>query len=568
MIGNPCLLIPIYNHKDSIASTVDRLLPYGLPIFIVDDGSNAATKTVLGALAERQPLVRLFSLPENAGKGAAVMHGMLMAERAGFTHALQIDADGQHDTADVGRFLAQSAAHPDAIICGQPIYDSSVPKGRLYGRYLTHVWVWIETLSFAIADSMCGFRLYPLAATCALIKQVAIPTRMDFDIEIIVRLAWAGLPIENIKTRVIYPENGISHFDMWRDNVRISKMHTRLFFAMLPRLPLLLWRRLAGHPGRQQHWSRLAERGSGLGMRIVFACYRLLGERAARLLLYPIVAYFFLTSARARHASHDYLSRLARRSGGTQPGWRDSYKHMLAFAQSGLDKVTTWMGGIKHRPIDFPNRASFDAQLASGQGAVLIGSHLGNLEMTRALAADQQIAGIHAVVSTEHARQFNRLLAAASANFSANLLEVSRLGPETAIMLRDKIDQGEFLVIVGDRTSPSENGRISVVDFLGTPAPFAQGPFILASLLECPVYLFFCLREADGYRIHFEHFADRIELPRQERQERLQGYLEHYAQRLESYCQRAPNQWFNFYDFWRQEAVTTPNRTASPATKA
>lgn len=551
MTFKPCLLIPIYNHKDVIGATVERLLPYGLPIFIVDDGSDAATQQVLAALAAAQPLVRLDRLPQNGGKGAAVMRGMRLAHAGGFSHALQIDADGQHDTGDVARFLAEGAASPGSLICGQPTYDASVPKGRLYSRYLTHVWVWIETLSFAIADSMCGFRLYPLGATCALLDRVALPTRMDFDIEILVRLVWRGVDIRNVRTRVTYPEGGVSHFQLWRDNWRITKMHTRLFLGMLPRIPILLGRRLRGGPSRSPHWSRIVERGSGLGLRIVFGCYRLLGGRAARLLLYPVVAYFFLTSPRARAASRDYLRRVA----AGEPGWRDSFRHMLAFAQAGLDKLAAWMGGIDPGSVDFPNRAILDAAVAAGRGAVLIGSHLGNLEMTRALVAGAHASAINAVVYTDHAQQFNRILAAANANFGVNLLQVSSFGADTAIMLKQKVDRGELIVIVGDRTPPAENGRVTTVDFLGGPAPFAQGPMILASLLGCPVFLFFCLREADGYRIHLEPFAERIELPRAERQQRLREYIQRYASRLEARCRQAPEQWFNFFDFWQHDAA-------------
>ena len=561
MSFKPCLLIPIYNHKDSIRATVDRLVPYGLTIFIIDDGSDAATRAVLDTLAAEQALVRLSSLPQNSGKGAAVMHGMRAAQQTGFSHALQIDADGQHDAADVARFLERSAANPQAVICGKPIYDASVPKGRLYGRYITHFWVWIETLSFAIGDSMCGFRLYPLAATCALIDDGAIPTRMDFDTAIAVRLAWRGAQFENIETRVTYPTNGLSHFNMLRDNLRITRMHTRLFFGMLLRLPVLLWHKLSG-PGKSgAHWSKLAERGNGLGLRIVFICYRLLGERAARMLLYPIVAYFLLTGSKMRAASLDYLRRVAAHDNKAAPGWRDSFRHMLAFAQSGLDKLAAWMGSYDSQRVDFPNHTEFDRLLASGQGAVLIGSHLGNLEMTRALATNEQRAIVNAVVYTDHAQRFNETLAQANASFGVNLIQVSHLGPDTAIMLKGKIDHGEMIVIVGDRTPPAEGGasnRISQVEFLGLPAPFAQGPFILASLLDCPVYLFFCLREGDRYRIYFEPFAERIVLPRRERQERLQGYLQQYARRLEAHCLKAPYQWFNFYDFWRHDAASNP----------
>lgn len=556
---DPCLLIPIYNHWRCIGETVARLAVYGLPIYVVDDGSDATTQAVLAALAGEFAQLRLLRLTVNEGKGGAVMCGLRAARQAGFSHALQIDADGQHDSDDIPLFLSAGAAHPHALVCGRPVYDASVPKGRLYGRYLTHFWVGVETLSCRPSDSMCGFRLYPLAATCRLIDRVRLPKRMDFDIEILVRLCWDGLRLVNVDTRVIYPADGLSHFDLWRDNLRISAMHTRLVFGMLWRLPLLLWRKArAGHAG-SGHWSRLAERGSVLGLSIVLFCYRLLGEGAARLLLYPVVGYFFLSGGKARAASLDYLRRVARQHGTRQPGWRESFAHMLAFGQSGLDKLAAWMGRLDSRKVDFPDQDVFERLLASGRGALLIGSHLGNLEMTRALAARDRQVVVNAVVFTGHAQRFNSLLNGVSADFGVNLIQVSQLGPETAILLKEKIDKGELVVIVGDRTPAAEGTgtRVSRVDFLGEPAPFAQGPFILASLLDCPVYLFFCLRQRGRYRIYLEAFAERVELPRRERLERLQGYLQQYAKRLEHHCLLAPDQWFNFYDFWRHESAAS-----------
>ena len=237
----PCALIPIYNHKDTIAATVAGLRAHDLPVVIVDDGSDEATRAVLGGLVS--PDVRVIRLARNGGKGRAITAGLIAARDADFTHALQIDADGQHDVADVPRFLAEGRADTNALVCGQPIYDHSVPRSRLYGRYVTHVCVWLETLSFMLRDSMCGYRLYPLEATCAEIDRAPLPARMDFDTEVAVRLIWRGVPVRNLPTRVIYPEHGLSHFHMLHDNLRISAMHTRLLLGMLPRAPGLLWRK-------------------------------------------------------------------------------------------------------------------------------------------------------------------------------------------------------------------------------------------------------------------------------------------------------------------------------------
>ncbi|WP_070886002.1 glycosyltransferase family 2 protein [Pseudomonas sp. D1-3] len=237
-----CALIPVYDHEGPLPGVVASLLAAGLPCLLVDDASGPACAAVIDRLAGEAD-THLLRLAENQGKGGAVMAGLRQAKRLGFTHALQVDADGQHDLQAVRAFLDESRAHPEAIVCGYPQYDASVPKGRLYARYLTHVWVWINSLSLEIRDSMCGFRVYPLAASVALIDSASLGKRMDFDSEILVRLSWRGQPMRWLPTRVHYPEDGVSHFRLWQDNLLISKMHARLFFGMLCRAPWLLYRR-------------------------------------------------------------------------------------------------------------------------------------------------------------------------------------------------------------------------------------------------------------------------------------------------------------------------------------
>lgn len=247
MSFRPLVVIPVYNHPATIGGMVAAVRTHGLHCLLVDDGSETACARVLDDLASAHPQdVHLLRLAQNSGKGGAMLAGLREAHRRGYTHALQIDADGQHDAGDIPRFLELAAQHPQAVICGCPIYDDSVPRSRLYARYATHVWVWINTLSLAIRDSMCGFRVYPLDSTVALIEQVRIGQRMDFDVDIIVRLFWRGVPVVNLPTRVHYPQDGVSHFRLWRDNWLISRMHARLFFGMLLRLPRLLWRKAVG----------------------------------------------------------------------------------------------------------------------------------------------------------------------------------------------------------------------------------------------------------------------------------------------------------------------------------
>lgn len=212
--------------------------------WLINDGSTAAATALVNTAALRESSwLTVLTHAHNRGKGAAVITGFRAAFAGGATHALQIDADGQHDFRDVPRMAKLCSQHPQAIISGTPIFDSSVPASRRLGRKLTNFWVAINTLSTDVGDAMCGFRVYPLAAITRLVEIEPVGLRMDFDPEILVRAQWHGIQVIEIKTRVTYPADGVSHFRMLRDNVRISWMHTRLFFGMLLRLPLLLRQR-------------------------------------------------------------------------------------------------------------------------------------------------------------------------------------------------------------------------------------------------------------------------------------------------------------------------------------
>lgn len=243
-----CAIIPVYNHPSTIAQAVRSVRQQGFPVLLVDDGSESNCAEILTALAEADPQVYLKRLPENGGKGAAVKAGLLWAEALGFCYALQIDADGQHNPEDIPGLVSLSGGYPDAIISGMPTYDDSVPLLRYYARYMTHVWVWINTLSLEIHDSMCGFRVYPVGRVCNLIRTQRLGDRMDYDTEVLVKWFWQGGRVVQTKVRVRYAEDGVSHFRGFEDNWLITKMHTRLFFGMLRRLPGLLLRR--GPPRR------------------------------------------------------------------------------------------------------------------------------------------------------------------------------------------------------------------------------------------------------------------------------------------------------------------------------
>lgn len=237
---SPCVLIPVYNHHDKLQQIVQQLVQQGLPVLLVDDGSHEACRTTLLSITNEFESVSLISRTNNGGKGAAIKDGLRAARKVGYSHALQIDADGQHNLQDVNRFLTAAAAQPESLVAGYPRYDESIPMHRYYGRFASHIWVWINCLSLQIRDSMCGFRVYPVKTSCDLVAQSKIGDWMEFDVEFIVRWYWAGLPLVQIETKVIYPIGGLSHFRPWQDNLLISWMHTRLFFGMLLRIPRLL----------------------------------------------------------------------------------------------------------------------------------------------------------------------------------------------------------------------------------------------------------------------------------------------------------------------------------------
>lgn len=550
---SPCVLIPCYNHGAMMARVLARLQPFDLPCIVVDDGSDAPTRQELERLAAQTANLTLIRLPENAGKGAAVIRGLQAAAEAGYSHAVQVDADGQHAIEDIPGLLALAQAHPDALISGQPIYDDSIPRSRLYGRWITHIWVWIETLSFQLKDSMCGFRVYPVAPTLQLAQRATLGKRMDFDTEVMVRLYWQGNTSYFVPTRVTYPQDGLSHFDALKDNCRISLMHTRLFFGMLPRIPSLLFRRSSAHWARQQEVKGL------WGMRLMLLVWRLLGRKAFSLLLYPVVGTYWLTATRARNASQNWITRVRSQLITRQmpvPPSLTSYRHFLRFGQAMLDKIASWRGELQFdRDVVFAPGAEDTLNVRDPRGKLLLASHLGDVEACRALAQLQGNKTINALVFSDNAQRFKQIMAEMAPQARLNLLPVTDIGPETAILLKEKLERGEWVAIVGDRIAVNlQRGgewRVCWSQFMGQAAPFPQGPFILASILRCPVDLIFALHQQGKLHIHCESFADPLLLPRAERQQALQQTIDRYAERLEHYALQSPLDWFNFFDFWQ-----------------
>jgi glycosyltransferase involved in cell wall biosynthesis len=243
------VLIPSYNPGDKGIETVRTARQFWAPVWVVVDGSTDASAAMLQALARSDPHVRVFVRSDNLGKGAALLYGLLEAQRAGFTHALAMDSDGQHPAPSIPQFMAASAATPGAMILGVPIFDTSAPAIRVGGRKISNWVVKIETLGGGIQDALFGFRVYPVAPLIAVMRGARFMRRFDFDAEAVVRLSWRGVRAENLAAPVRYfspTEGGVSHFKYWRDNVLLTSMYLRLALGWLARLPMLITRRLRG----------------------------------------------------------------------------------------------------------------------------------------------------------------------------------------------------------------------------------------------------------------------------------------------------------------------------------
>jgi glycosyltransferase involved in cell wall biosynthesis len=235
-----CLLIPCFDHGVPLRGVLESLAPYALRCWVIDDGSAAPTIALLARAERELPNVSVHRLPANRGKGVALAAGYRLAAAEGFTHALQLDADGQHDVGAVPAFLEAMQKNPDAIVLGYPIFDESAPLSRIWARQLSRAAVWLATLSLDIHDPLCGMRGVPLALALRVLDAHAHGPRMEFDPEFAVTCAWAGAPVENVPVRVSYPTGGLSHFDVVRDYPAMAATYARLWAGMLSRAPGLL----------------------------------------------------------------------------------------------------------------------------------------------------------------------------------------------------------------------------------------------------------------------------------------------------------------------------------------
>lgn len=293
-----------------------------------------------------------------------------------------------------------------------------------------------------------------------------------------------------------------------------------------------------------RHWAAMGESTFVAGIWFLFGLHRLLGRTVVSLLLWPIVAVYWLVKPGLRAHSLGYLRRLQ-----PQAGWREGLAHVRLFAETLLDKLLAMAGRYPLERVQTRGSEAVHVQARSGQGAVLVTAHTGCLELCQALAEQAPELKVNVLVHTRHAESFNRILARLNPQRRVELIEVTELDMGLTLKLAERVAAGEFIAIAGDRV-PVRGSKTVAVPFLGSEAEFPVGPYLIAGLLGCPLILMLCVHEGRGYALEFERLAEQVALPRRAREEALAAHARRFADALAARLRRSPYDWFNFYAFW------------------
>ncbi|MDJ0846893.1 MAG: lipid A biosynthesis acyltransferase [Myxococcota bacterium] len=300
---------------------------------------------------------------------------------------------------------------------------------------------------------------------------------------------------------------------------------------------------------REPSWTSAAERGSRVALAALSWALRHVGVRPVRLLMGPVAAYYLLFAPEARRASRDYLDRLARARGGSRRRW-DVFRHLYTFADAIADRFSFWMGAHEAFEVVVHGREHMEARLERGEGGFLVGAHLGNFEVLRVIARDVGIR-VNVLMFSGNAQKINETMRTLDPGADLHVIELDPGSVRSVFEIRRLAERGEFIAVLADRLPPGGRARVSMASFLGRPAPFPQGPFLLPLLLGLPVVLAVGLKTAPRrYEVFLETLAEASPVPVRDREKVLQERVETFASRLEHYCEQAPLQWYNFYDFW------------------
>lgn len=302
-----------------------------------------------------------------------------------------------------------------------------------------------------------------------------------------------------------------------------------------------------------QHWAQIKEAGYLSGLRFMVTVYQFLGRMMFNIVLVPVMAYFFITRGEARRASFDFLSKVRRCYPDTFPkrplAWL-SFLHFISFGQSLLDKFIAWGPSPPEISMDPAEEQMLFKLIDSDKGVLIVGSHFGNIEYARGISLRHPDLIINVLMYDQHSEKFSGLLRNARNETTMNIIQVTSIDLELALSLKQRVERGEWVVISGDRVPVSNDSRVCKTRFFGESANFPVGPYVLANLLRCPVYLMHCYRLSDNYHVNVELFAENFQTNRNHRQRDYEVGGQRFADSLEKYVAQYPLQWYNFFDFW------------------
>lgn len=529
--ARPAVLIPTHGNVATVGDVVRRAVTHGLPVYVVDDGSTDGSGE-----AARAAGATVIVHPVNRGKGAALLTGMKAMADAGYSHAICLDADGQHDPVDIPAFAAAIAAEPVAIYAG--VRDLSTAPGiSRFGRRFSNFWIWVET-GWRVADSQCGFRAYPLAPTLALDLG---GDRYDLEVEVLTLALWAGVPVRDLPCHVYYPprEERVSSFRPIVDNARITWMNILLIVERILWPPR--WFLRPGGAAAEARWSG-ASRGTPLGWRIVLGTLQLLGRRWAYRLVRLVVSWYVVVARAPRRALQGYLDRMPGASvAAIYHRFGETLVDRLAFLLHGPREFQYEREGEEHLIEAFPNG-----------GVVILSAHVGNIECAAgssgAEARFRRLKIVRFDAAGDHGRDTAQRL---PGNWRPDVIAVNREEGFAALAVVRELRAGAIVAMHGDRLIDE---RVVHVPLLGSPCPLPAGPWLLAALARVPVIVAGCFKEGpDQYRLLVSepiHVAFDRSRPRDEQ---IAEWATRYAAIVEGWAKRYPDQWYNFHDLWTQK---------------
>lgn len=527
----PAVLIPTKDNIATIGDVVTRARQHGLPVLVVDDGSTDGSGD-----AARRAGAEVITHAKNQGKGAALLTGMRAAAKLGHTHVICLDADGQHDPADIPAFAAAIEGEPVAIFAG--VRDlSTAPEISRFGRKFSNFWIWVET-GWKVADSQCGFRAYPIAPVLALAMGGG---RYELEVEVLTRSLWSGVPVRDIPCFVYYPPKAerVTSFRPFFDNWRISWMNALLVVERIL-WPPRWWMRIRD----PQAWSG-ESRGTGGGWRLVLFLQRVLGRRVAYGIGTVLAAWYVAFAPSARRGLETYRARMM----PDRSSLSASFAIFRSFAHAVLDRLTFAQQGPAAFRYVREGQEHLVGAFSEPAGAIVLGAHVGNIEVSAGSGENApRMKKLH-VLRFEHPGDHGRaLLATMPEEWRPRVIAVNMAeGFSTLIVVR-ALREGAVVAMMGDRLIDE---RSVTVNFLGAPCRFPAGPWLVAALARVPVLVVGAFQEAPGtYRVVAAPPIHCVFDRKRPREDQVREWAQLYADRIGALVARYPTQFYNFHDVW------------------